>query len=359
MPWGDLFGDGGSYSHYNNYIIFKQSFIHLVHQTNLYKLYPIEYYDLYKYPPVFAMFMAPFYVLPDFLGYLLWTILNLFLPIFALKQMGLLVSKRNQFFLLAVLPEAITAALNSQSNGLVVGLLLLAIDALIRERTINAVIYISLSGFIKIFGFLFFLIFFLFPKQLNKGIKFSFLVCLILTIIPMLFGGFHTLFWQYENWIFLLKNDHQAFVKYSVMGWLQSWFHVFPSKNIILFLGLTIQLLPLLINWKNRQNRTFIVAYSSSLIVWMVIFNHMAESATFIISVLGVFYFFASKNSLGFAELFLGLIVFAFTILGPTDIYPFEIREWIVKDLQLKVFPCIAMWVYMFSESLLIKDNQN
>jgi len=30
LPWGDLFGVGGNYSHYNNYLIFKQSFIHLV-----------------------------------------------------------------------------------------------------------------------------------------------------------------------------------------------------------------------------------------------------------------------------------------------------------------------------------------
>ena len=357
LPWGDLFGVGGNYSHYNNYLIFKQSFIHLVQQTNLYQLYPLEHYDFYKYPPIFALFMGPFYVLPDFGGYLIWTLLNLFVPIYAIKQMGLLISNRNQLLLLAILPEAITAALNSQSNGLVVGLLLLSIDALIRERTFSAVLFISLSGFIKIFGFLFFLIFLLFPNQFKKGVVFSFFICLILVITPAIFGGMKTLFWQYENWIFLLKNDHQAFVKYSVMGWLQSWFHVFPSKNLILVLGLAIQILPLLLNWKNRQNRSFLVAYSSSLIVWMVIFNHMAESATFIISVLGVFYFLAAKDTLGFVELFLGLIVFAFTILGPTDIYPVEIREWIVKDLQLKVFPCIAIWFYMLYDSLIIKHS--
>ena len=89
------------------------------------------------------MFMGPFYVLPDFGGYLIWTLLNLFVPIYAIKQMGLLISNRNQLLLLAILPEAITAALNSQSNGLVVGLLLLSIDALIRERTFSAVWFIS------------------------------------------------------------------------------------------------------------------------------------------------------------------------------------------------------------------------
>jgi len=55
MPWGDLFADGGFYSHYNNYIIFKQSFYHLIAQKDLYIHYPQEQYDLFKYPPTFAL----------------------------------------------------------------------------------------------------------------------------------------------------------------------------------------------------------------------------------------------------------------------------------------------------------------
>ena len=42
LPWGDLFADGGYYSHYNNYIIFKQSFYHLIAQKDLYVHYPQE-----------------------------------------------------------------------------------------------------------------------------------------------------------------------------------------------------------------------------------------------------------------------------------------------------------------------------
>lgn len=40
MPGGDLFGTGGFYTHYNNFVIFKNAYFHLLEQTNLYAAYP-------------------------------------------------------------------------------------------------------------------------------------------------------------------------------------------------------------------------------------------------------------------------------------------------------------------------------
>jgi hypothetical protein len=64
------------YTHYNNYKIFKESYFHLVEKQDLYQLYPKEHWDYYKYSPTFALFMAPFAYLPDFLGLLFWNLLN-------------------------------------------------------------------------------------------------------------------------------------------------------------------------------------------------------------------------------------------------------------------------------------------
>ena len=38
------------------------------------------------------------------------------------------------------------------------------------------------------------------------------------------------------------------------------------------------------------------------------------------------------------------IMMFLFTMLGPTDIYPKEVRLWIVETAQLKAFPCILLW---------------
>src|SRR5690606_20257253 len=60
------------YTSYNNYIIFKQSFFHLIEGKDMYIHYPAEYYDLYKYSPSFAVFMGLFAYLPDIAGLMLW-----------------------------------------------------------------------------------------------------------------------------------------------------------------------------------------------------------------------------------------------------------------------------------------------
>ena len=40
--------DGREYTAYNNYLIFKNSYKHLVYNESLYAAYPSKYWDLYK-----------------------------------------------------------------------------------------------------------------------------------------------------------------------------------------------------------------------------------------------------------------------------------------------------------------------
>ena len=49
--------NGITYTHYNNYIIFKQSYFHLIENKDLYTLYPNEHWDYYKYSPTFSLLM--------------------------------------------------------------------------------------------------------------------------------------------------------------------------------------------------------------------------------------------------------------------------------------------------------------
>jgi len=353
-PWGDMFHNLGFYSHYNNYLIFRQSFGHLLEGLNLYITYPNEYFDLYKYPPFFAMLMAPFFGMPVWLGYGIWTALNVFLPLYALSRLGALTTNKGLILALLILPESITSALNSQSNGLVIGLLLLSMDAATSKNTFLAVLYIWLSAFIKIFGGLFFLIFLCFPKQLFSALKYGALIFALFLLLPVFFGGLNVLHRHYLDWFELLKNDFGFHVKYSVMGWLKSWFGLSFSKNSILLFGLMIQIIPLIVNWKRRTERLFYHPFLISILVWMVIFNHMAESATFVIAVVPIGLWFALRDKILTVEWVMGVLLLLFTILGPSDIYPPTARKLIVETYQLKVFPCILFWLYMIYHSFFL-----
>src|SRR5688572_21073146 len=70
------FVEGGRlYTTYNNYIIFKQSFFHLIESKDLYDSFVEEQGDLFKYSPAFALIFGILAILPDVLGLSLWNIL--------------------------------------------------------------------------------------------------------------------------------------------------------------------------------------------------------------------------------------------------------------------------------------------
>ena len=60
----------------NNYLIFKYVFWHTIQGKSLYALSPAEFEDCNHYGPVFSLIIAPFAVLPDFIGMLLWLLIS-------------------------------------------------------------------------------------------------------------------------------------------------------------------------------------------------------------------------------------------------------------------------------------------
>ena len=58
----------------NNFLIFKYVFWHTWEQLPLYEPYPAEYWDTNHYGPLFSLVIAPFAVVPQWLGLLLWEV---------------------------------------------------------------------------------------------------------------------------------------------------------------------------------------------------------------------------------------------------------------------------------------------
>lgn len=348
LPISIIDGVDCGVTQYNNYIIFKNSSFHLLGQLNLYTQYTKEHYDLFKYTPSFALIFGLFALLPNALGLFIWNLLNVGLPILGFSQLLGLNKNTKPLLLLLLIPEMLTSILNSQSNGLILGLMLLGLAAIQRENTFKAVVFICITAFIKLFGIAIFAVFLLYPNQLKKAILWSFLIMLILFALPLIVTPFGTLMQQYKNYFDLLKNDGNTFVKYSVMAWLNTWFQLNIGKNVIIGIGLIIQLIPLFFQSDFLKKNG--IVYGFSWMIWVVIFNHMAESATFIIAVGSIMAFLSVKDKISSYCLMALVLVFFLTELGPSDLYPKYLRIWIVDTAQLKVFPCIVFWVLMLFE---------
>jgi len=336
-------------THYNNYVIFRQSFFHLIHSQNLYALYPNEYWDYYKYSPAFALFMMLFAYLPDLLGLIIWNLLNALTLFFAIRSLPVSDLKIKTGVWWFVLIEMITSLQNSQSNALIAGLLILAFNFLERRQVLRATLMIALSAYIKIFGVVAFSLFFLYPER-KKFFLYSAMWMILLAIVPLVVVFPDQLIRQYENWRSLLSMDYGNSVGLSVMGWLHSWFHFDPPKNVVTITGIVLFCLPLVFV-KRFPQPIFRWLFFCSILIWVVIFNHKAESPTFIIAVSGIalWYFSQKKNYLN-----LGLLIFAFifTCLSPTDVFPPLVRNGFMLPYTMKVVPCILIWLKIFFEMI-------
>ena len=66
--------------HHNNFLIFRGVFWHTWEGRSLYAAYPQEYQDVNHYGPLFSLVFAPYAVIPEWLGLMLWCVaLSLFL----------------------------------------------------------------------------------------------------------------------------------------------------------------------------------------------------------------------------------------------------------------------------------------
>lgn len=331
----------GEYTNYNNYIIFKQAFFHLLDGKDLYIMYPAECWDLFKYSPAFALFMGVFAWLPDIAGLTLWNLLNAMVLWFGFATIPQATNRQKTFMLLFVFIELLTSIQNAQSNGLIAGLILLAFNKLEEGDVRWSSLFITLTVFIKLFGLVAFALFLLY-KQKPKFILWSIAWTLILLVLPIVVSGYDGLVAQYQSWWKMLKEDHSASVGLSVMGWLQTWFGYSGSKTLITLAGVVLFCLPL-IKVQQYGDYTFRLLLTTSVLLWVIIFNHKAESPTFVIAIAGaaLWYFMQPKNT---AALVLIVLAFVFTSLSPTDLFPPPVRKQFIEPYVLKAVPCIFIW---------------
>ncbi len=329
---------------YNNYVIFKQSFFHLIHKQDLYCLYPNEYYDPYKYSPAFALAFGLLSYLPDMVGLLLWNLLNAFVLFVAIYKLPGIAVKYKSLMLLTAGVELMTCMQSCQSNALIVGLLILAFCMLEKENYLLATLFISLTVFIKLFGIVICILFIFYPKK-GKVALYMLGWFALLAIIPIVATDYDQLLFLYNSWLTPLGNDHALSNGYSVIGWLHTWFKLNVNKTLVLLIGVVLLLFPL-IKTSKYKDYSFRLMMLSSVLVWMVIFNHMAESPTFIVAMTGVvIWFYAQKPTT--INIVLLILCIVFTCLSPTDIFPPYIRQHFFQPYVIKAVPCILIWIKM------------
>ncbi len=341
--------NGKKYTEYNNYIIFKQSSVHLLHNVDLYKLYPNEQWDYYKYSPTFAMLFIPLSFMPDWLGLSLWDMLNVIVFLLAILLLPNLSQKQKIWILLLSIVEMTTSIQNEQSNTLMAGLLVFIFVFLENKKLFFATLVLSITVFIKLYGLVAIVLFLFYPEKLKAGFYIVFWFT-IMFLLPIPVTGTDYLVKMYKSWWHLLANDISTSSGLSVMGWLYTWFGIHVNKFIVIIIGILLSTIPFF-KVKLYKIYKFRLLILSMILIWVVIFNPKAESPTFIIAITGAAIWFAisPRNIINIILITLAVI---FTSLSSTDLFPNAIRDSYFVPYVIKVVPCIFIWLKIVIENI-------
>jgi hypothetical protein len=323
-----------------NFEIFRAASRHLRSGDDLYAEYPAELQDRYKYSPTFAVLFAPFAWLPSPLALFLWNALNaltLFVAVeWALSARQALVA--NAF----LLPEVLRAMQNAQSNALVAGLVILAFVYLERRQLWRAAAAVVLGACVKIFPLA--ALSFALPRRRVVRIGIAAAVWgVVLAALPLLLTSPDTLIAQYHSWRGVESLDAQQ-RWFSVMELLHRWVGADWPNWPVQLAGTLILLAPLALRRDRWDDYRFRLLYVCSVLLYVVLFNHQAERASYVIAFAGAAMWFASEPRARWRTALFAVAFITIPLMSTVIPVPAIMKSRTAMLYRLAV-PCLAIWI--------------
>ena len=344
---------------YNNYLIFKNVFFNTISQKNIYLLYPDAHFDSNHYGVFFSLLIAPFALLPDWFGIVLWNIANTLILIFAIHKLPFSTAKKS-FFAWLCLQEFITAAVSVQFNIALTGLLMLSAVYIYERKETQSAISIMIGFFVKLYGIAGLSAFF-FVKSKWKFILSLFGAGILFLILPMLISSPHFGIKSYADWFQSLseKNLSNQVLglrqDFSLMGIVRRVLGNADISNLYFLIpGMAVFAMPY-IRVKQYQNLPFQLMILASTLLFIVLFSSGSESPTYIIAVAGVMIWFLMQKKRSAFDIALLIFVLILTCFSFSDLFPKNIKDNYILKYSLKALPCCFVWFRVIYE-LMTKD---
>ena len=344
---------------YNNYMIFKNVFTNTLAPRNIYLQYPEIHFDSNHYGVFFSILIAPFAILPDWLGIVLWNVANTSVFLFAIYKLPFSKAKK-AFFAWLCLQEFITAAVSLQFNIALTGLLMLSAVYVYERKETKSAIAILIGFFVKLYGIAGLSSFF-FMKNKWRFILSFMGFGIIFLVLPMLLSSPQFGIQSYGDWFQSLseKNLSNQVLgnrqDYSLMGIVRRVSGNSEISNLVFLLpGILVFGLPYL-RIKQYKNLPFQLMILASTLLFIVLFSSGSESPTYIIAVAGVMVWFTMQKEK--SPLIIGLLIFVIilTCFSFSDLFPKFIKENYIMKYSLKALPCCIVWFRVIYE-LMTKD---
>lgn len=340
----------------NNYLIFRGVFWHTVNQTSLYGAYPNEYFDVNHYGPLFALVVAPFAVMPVWLGMLFWNVaLSLCLYV-AISRSQL--KYKQQIFIYWFCAETLLTSLFMQQFNIAIAAIIIASYFLIeRERDFWAAFLIVLGTFVKLYGVVG-LAFFFFSKHKGWFVLSLLLWAVVLFVAPMLISNADYVIGQYHEWYVTLlekngENLQSIAQNISLLGMVRRITgNLLYSDLWLIAPALVLFFIPYF-RFSQYKNAMFRQTYLASVLLFVVLFSTGSESSSYIIAISGACIWYLSapwqRNRWDVVFMVLVLMISGF---GSSDLYPRCIRHDLIQVYSLKSLPCTLVWLKLCYEMM-------
>ncbi|NWO28532.1 glycosyltransferase family 87 protein [Capnocytophaga sp. oral taxon 903] len=351
---------------FNNYLIFDGVFWHTLKQLPLYLPYPDEYFDTNHYGILFSAVIAPFALLPKWIGCTLWIMANAAFLYWAIRQLPL--SKKAIIAVLLIAThDMYTAAAMQQFNISVIALLVGAFVFIERRQSHWATLFIVIGALTKLYGIVG-LAFFFFAKDKWRFIWSGLFWLIALFCLPMLYSLPDYVVSQYFDWYASLAEKNVSNLNtttynlqnLSLLGFLQRT-GIYNNNSIVILIGLGLFALPYL-RIQQYKNLNFRLLLLASVSIFLCLFSTGTENSTYIVAYVGVgIWFMVSEVD---PKLKITLLVLAMLgSLSPTDLFK-PLKEPYIIRYSLRAVPVTLVWLAIVYEMLFIqvrdkKDENN
>lgn len=333
---------------HNNFLIFRGVFWHVWQQLPLYEAYPQEYFDVNHYGPLFSLVFAPFAVVPEWLGLVLWCVsLSLFL--YVAVRRSTMTQRQQVFILWFCAHELLTALFMQQFNIAIAAIILLAFFLIEKEHDAEAAFFIVVGTLVKLYGIVG-LAFFFFSRH-----KVRFLLSLagwgtLLFALPMLISSPEYIVGQYYDWFVCLteknsENLESIAQNISLLGMVHRTTGLQFSDLWLILPGMLLFAIPYL-RLSQYRHVAFRQTLLASVLMFVVLFSTGSESSGYIIALVGVvIWYTAAPWHRGAWDVALLVFVFVLSSLSPSDLFPAYLRREWVQPYALKALPVTVVWL--------------
>jgi hypothetical protein len=329
-----------------NFEIFRTASRHLFEQRDLYAEYPEQHSDRFKYSPTFALFFAPFSWLPWPLALFLWSALNAVVLFVAVERV--VPGRPGLLALVFLLLEVLRGMQNAQTNALVAGLMILGFVWLEQRRLWRAAAAVAIGACVKIFPLA--ALTFAIPRRLaiRAGVAAAALGALLL-VLPLAITSRAMLVAQYASWRGVEASDAKQ-RWFSVMELAHRWTGVAWPNWPLQLAGTLLLMAPLALRRARWDDARFRLLYLCSVLLYVVLFNHQAERASYLIAFVGAAVWYASSPREWWRDVLFGIAFVTVTLMS--TLIPGAFLRTQTMMLYRLALPTLAIWIAIQMELL-------